>query len=157
MGHADERDRPETGPADGPCDDRPVTERAEGELEVARVLLLFQGAILIATTIEAAIWGTAFRAGLAPVLFSGAAAIAVLGARTRLRAGARRPRRVLLVVEGLILATLVIDTVLAIVVRGALPPPVAMLTRLLLPLAMVVLLRRSARAVTPAITAGWGA
>jgi hypothetical protein len=116
-------------------------------LEVARVLLLLQGAILVATTIEALIWSLAFggAAGV-PLVLSGATAAVILVARARLRADRRRTRRLVYVVEGVTLATLALDTALAIALTNAFPPPVALLTRLVLPLSVILLLRRSARA-----------
>jgi hypothetical protein len=118
---------------------------AEDLIEVARVLLLVQGAILVATTIEALVWSFAFggAAGM-PLLLSGATAAAIFVARARVRPDRRRTRRVVYAVEGVILAILAIDTALAIALTGAYPPPMALLTRLLLPLSVVLLLRRSA-------------
>ena len=123
----------------------------EDLLDVARVLLLVQGAILVATTIEALLWSFVFAgAAGAPVWFSGAAAAATLVARARLRSDRRRTRRIVYAVEILILVSFAIDTALAIVLAGALPPLVALLTQLVLPLSVVLLLRRSARAAMPA-------
>lgn len=117
-----------------------------GPLDIARALLLVQGAILAAATIEAAIFGLAFGNGGGAVLMSGAAALAVLLARARL--GSDRPwtYRVVYVVEGLTLASLAIDTVIASLIAGAIPPPVAVLTRLVIPAAVVALLQHSGRA-----------
>jgi hypothetical protein len=119
----------------------------EDLLDVARVLLLVQGAILVATTIEALLWSFVFAgAAGAPVWFSGAAATIILVARVRLRADRRRTRRAVYAVETVILVSLAIDTALAIALAGALPPVVALLTQLLLPVSVILLLRRSARA-----------
>jgi hypothetical protein len=125
--------------------------RNEDLLEVARALLLVQGAILVATTIEALLWGFVFAgAAGAPVWFSGAAAMALLVGRARLRADRRRTRRIVYFVEIVILVSLAVDTVLAVALAGALPPVVALLTQLVLPMSVVLLLRRSARAAAPA-------
>lgn len=124
------------------------TERCpeDGLLDVARVLLLLQGSILVATTIEALIWAAVFPgAGGSPAGLSAVAAAVLLVARVRLRADRRRIRRFVYVVEGLILVTLAIDTALAIAVAHSLPPVVSLLTRLVLPLSVITLLRRSAR------------
>jgi len=119
----------------------------EDLLDVARVLLLVQGAILIATTIEALLWSFVFAgAAGAPVWFSGAAATTILVARARLRADRRRTRRIVYAVEGLILVSLAIDAALAVALAGALPPVVALLTQLVLPVSVILLLRRSAQA-----------
>lgn len=127
---------------------------ADDVLDVARVLLLVQGAILVATTIEAVIWGVIFAgAPGAPALLSGAAAAAVLIARLRMRPDRRRIRRLVYVVESLILVTFAVDAALAIALAHALPPLAAMFTEGMLPLAVVVLLHRTAGA-RPAAPAG---
>jgi hypothetical protein len=115
-------------------------------LDVARALLFLQGAILIATTIEAVVWATVFpgASGL-PVLMSGAAAIVVLIGRLRLRADRRWTRRLVYLVEGFVLLTAAIDIVIALLLAHELPPMVALLTQVLLPIAVIALLRRSAR------------
>lgn len=120
------------------------TTRRRGDdlLDVARVLLLLQGTILLATTIEALIWGAAFGAGGAPAFISAAAAVALLVARARLRADRRWTRRTVYVVEAVILLTLVVDTALALLVTRGTPPAVAVLTRLVLPVAVIALIRR---------------
>lgn len=115
----------------------------EEALEIVRVLLLVQGAILVATTIEALVWNLAFAAGGVAMVMSAAAATALFVARARLRTAGRGTRRLIYLVEGLLLAGLLVDTVLALVVTRALPPAVALLTRLVIPVAVIVLLRRS--------------
>jgi hypothetical protein len=125
--------------------------RNEDLLDVARVLLLVQGAILVATTLEALFWSFVFAgAAGAPVWLSGTAATTILVARARLRADRRRIRRIVYGIEVVILASIAIDTALAIALAGALPPLVALLTQLVLPLSVILLLRRSARAAAPA-------
>ncbi len=130
---------------------------AAGLLDVVRVLLLLQGAVLLATTLEALLFGIAFT-GMpgAPFLLSGASALAVLVGRARLRPD--RNARVVYAVEGVVLVTFAIDTALALFIAHAAPPVVAILTRFALPVAVIALLRRStlaAGAAAPsAITEG---
>ena len=120
---------------------------ADDLLDVVRVLLLLQGAILIATTIEAIVWGFLFAGGAGvPALMSAGAAGIVLIARLRVRADRRRIRLFVYVVECVILATFVINAALAIALAHALPPVVAIFTDCVLPFAVVWLLRRSTRA-----------
>lgn len=120
---------------------------ADDFLDVARVLLLLQGSILVATTIEAVIWGMAFAGAAAtPLLLSGGAAVAILVARARLRADRLWTRRLVYGVEGFTLAFFALDLALAIALTGAPPPAVALLTRFVLPVAVIFLLRQSARA-----------
>jgi hypothetical protein len=118
---------------------------ADDLLDVVRVLLLVQGAILIATTIEAAVWGVAFSgAPGVPMLMSGAAAAIVLIARLRITVSGRpTARRLVYAVECVVLVTFVLESALAIALAGALPPVAAVLTQLALPLSVVTLLRRS--------------
>lgn len=126
---------------------------AEDLLDVARVLLLVQGSILIATTIEAVVWSAAFAgaAGL-PAVMSGAVTAAILVARARLRADRSWTRRLVYGVEGVILAAFAIDAALAVALIGAYPPAVAFLTRLFVPISVILLLRDSARPrVAPAV------
>jgi hypothetical protein len=119
---------------------------ADDFLDVARVLLLLQGSILVATTIEAVIWGMAFAgAAAAPFLLSAASAVVILVARARLRGDRRSTRRIVYGVEGFTLAFFAVDLVLAIALTGTPPPAVAILTRFVLPVSVIFLLRQSAR------------
>ena len=129
---------------------------AEDLLEVARVLLLLQGSILVATTIEALFWGFAFGGGAGVSLFlSGAAAAAILVVRARLRAGRRWTLRLIYIVEGLTVAALALDVALAIALTGTLPPAVALLTRFVLPVCVIALLGRAARSTAaPVLSSG---
>jgi hypothetical protein len=131
--------------------DHHMNETTRPQLEIVRVLLLVQGAVLLATALEALLFGIAFMGapGL-PFLLSGAAAAAVLVGRARVRPD--RGARVLLVVEGLVLVSFGIDTALALFVTHGAPPAVAILTRFALPVAVLALLRRSV-APSPSITA----
>src|SRR5712691_493643 len=87
---------------------------ADELLEVIRVLLLLQGAILVASTIEAAFWGLVFPGATGTsVVMSGAVAAAALVARARLRADRSWTGRVVYVVEAVTLVTLAIDSALA--------------------------------------------
>ena len=115
-------------------------------LDVARALLFLQGAILVATTIEALVWAAVFPgASGSPALMTAASALVILVGRIRLRADRRRTRRLIYMVEGFILLTAAVDIVIALLLSGALPPMVALLTQVVLPIALIVLLRRSAR------------
>jgi hypothetical protein len=70
----------------------------------------------------------------------------VLVAGARLRADRSWTRRIVYVVETVIVVNLVIDLALAVVITGAVPPIVALLTRFVLPLSVIALLRQSVRA-----------
>lgn len=114
-------------------------------LDVVRVLLLLQGAILIANTLEAALFAVAFSGGLTPtVVFTFAAAVAVLVARARMDASARA-RRALYIVEAIVLVMLAIDTALSLIITHQSVPPVTVLTRFVLPAAVIALVGRIGR------------
>ena len=122
--------------------------RTDDLLDLARVLLLMQGAILIATTIESLVWASAFpgASGLVP-LMNGASALVILIARARLRSDRRRLRRLVYLVEGLIVAAFAVDTVLTILLAHSAMPLVAIFSQFLLPVSVIGLLRRIAPAV----------
>jgi hypothetical protein len=135
---------------------------ADDLLDVARALLLLQGAILIATTIEALVWAVIFPgANGSPALMTGASAVAILVGRARMGADRRWTRRLVYLVEGLILLTATADVAIGLALAHALPPIVALLTQVVLPLSAIALLRRSSRLsrmpATPGIPALEGA
>lgn len=131
-----------------------MTRRAADDfLDVAKVLLLLQGAILVATTIESLIWSIAFPgAAAAPFILSAGAAVAILLARARLRADSRWTRRLVYGVEGFTLAFLALDLALAIALTGTPPPAMALLTRFVLPVSVIYVVRQSARATISPIS-----
>ena len=113
-------------------------------LEVVRVLLLVQAAILLANTVEAFVFGLAFSGGVTPtVLMTAASALAVLVSRARLSTETGRGRRALAIVEGVIIASLAIDTALALFLTHQPVPLVSALTRFALPVAVLALLART--------------
>jgi hypothetical protein len=129
-----------------------MTRRPSDDLlDVARALLLLQGAILVATTIEALVWGIVFPGIGGALLMTGASATVILVARARLVPDRRWTRRLVYLVEGLIFVAMAVDIVLALVFTHGLPPVVALLTQGALPLAVITLLRRSARITSAAI------
>ena len=122
-----------------------IRRPAEELLEVTRALLLLQGAILVATTIESLIWGFVFPGAGGVLLMSGASAVVILVARVRLRADRTWARRLVYAVEGLILLTAAVDTAFSLALAHALLPMVALLTQIALPISVIALLRRSGR------------
>jgi len=120
------------------------TRRQAELLEVVRVLLLVQAAILLANTVEAFVFGLAFSGGVTPtVILTAASALAVLVSRARIATTARGGRRALAIVEGVIIASLAIDTALALFLTHHAVPLVAVLTRFALPAAVLALLTRT--------------
>ena len=129
--------------------------KADDFLDLARVLLLLQGSILVATTIESGIWSMAFPGAAAvPFILSGGAATVILVARARLRPDRRWMRRLVYGIEGFTLAFLALDLALAIALTGTPPPAVALLTRFVLPVSVIFLLRQSARPTPAPISRG---
>ena len=131
---------------------------ADDLLDVARALLLLQGAILVATTIEALVWAAVFPgASGSPVLMSCAAGVVILVGRTRLGDNRRWARRLIYLVEGTILLTAAVNIAIGLALAHSLPPVVALFTQAVLPLSVIVLLRRSARHARTAATPSSGA
>jgi hypothetical protein len=131
---------------------------ADDLLDVARALLLLQGSILVATTIEALVWATVFPgASGSPVLMSCAAAVVILVGRTRLGDNRRWVRRLIYLVEGTILLTAAVNIAIGLALAHSLPPAVALFTQAVLPLSVIVLLRWSARLARTAATPSSGA
>jgi hypothetical protein len=127
--------------------DETMRKGVAAELDVVRVLLLLQGAILVANTIEAGLFAVAFSAGVVPsVLATAVAAIAIFIGRARLGRGGRRSRRAIYIVEGVIIAMLALDLALALVLTHQTVPAMAVLTRFALPVAVIALLGRIGRA-----------
>ena len=131
----------------GPGVEQTLRTGAAAELDLVRVLLLLQGAILVANTIEAALFAVAFSAGVVPsVLATAVAAVAIFIGRARLGLGGRRSRRAIYIVEGVIVAMFALDLTLALVLTHQTVPAMAVLTRFALPVAIITLLGQIARA-----------
>jgi len=127
---------------EAPGVERAMRGRADELLEVLRVVLLLQGAILVANTIEAALFAVAFNGGQTlSVLLTAVAAITVLVARSRLGAS-RAGRRPLFVLESFLLVSLGIDTALALFFTHQAVPVVSVLTRFVIPVSVIALLGR---------------
>jgi len=118
-----------------------------GILELARVVVLLQGAILVATTLEALVWAGFFgpTAGPSIVLSGGAAALTLAAAWALGRPAGRLvrlARRWTLIAETGVIAVALIDLGLAFAIAGAPFGLVPALTRLAIPVAVIVLLSR---------------
>ena len=122
--------------------------RTEDVLDLARVLLLVQGALLIVSAIEAAFFGAVFGgAAFLSALPTAAAALIVLVTRARLRPGRAR---LLFAVEVVIVLALAVDVALAIVIAHRAVPLVMIVTQFVLPLAIIASLTRLSRPQEPA-------
>jgi hypothetical protein len=120
----------------------PVRPRTD-LLEVAHVLVLVQGAILVARTIEA-VFFLAFvgPASVVSLGLTGSAAVLTLMTAAGLARGSRRAVRWTLIAETGVVAIGLVDLLLALVMTGEPLGPVALLVGFGLPIAVIVLLRR---------------
>jgi hypothetical protein len=112
-------------------------------VEVAHILVLLQGAILVARTIEAAFF-LAF-AGAASVVSLGvtaSAAVLTLATAAALSRGSRRARRWTLIAESGVIVVGVVDLLLALAMTSEPLGPVELIVGLAIPAAVIVLLRR---------------
>ncbi len=118
------------------------TERS-GLIEVACVFLTLQGAILIAATIEALVVAAVVGpSGSASIALTGAAAALALVCAWGLGRHRRRARRLVLVGEAGVLAIGLVDVALTLIVGGVGLGLVMILTRIVVPLVVIGLLRR---------------
>lgn len=116
----------------------------DGLVEIVRVLVLMQGAMLVASTIQAAFFASNFpQAGRGAVVLTGLATIATFAALWGLGRGAGWARRLTYAGEAFVLAGAIVDELLALGLSGAPLGLVATLTRVVVPVAVIVLLRRS--------------
>jgi hypothetical protein len=138
--------------------------RATDVVETVHVLIIVQAAIAIALAIEGALFAAFLGPTVAPsALGGGILAVAMLLLAAGIGRRLRLARRIALIVEIAILLLAVADTALAFVM-GTVPPLMVLTTRIGLPVAIIVLLRRpSARSafgatprVPPAAPAGIG-
>lgn len=129
-------------------------DRSAGILAILRTLLLLQAGVALLGAMEALAWSAFFGPSASVPALLGVATVAVLlvlrGRVPRLRA-----TRVLLALEAVIIAGWLLDLALAVLLVGAVPPPVAWLTRLALPVAAIALARSARRtAAVPVATPG---
>jgi hypothetical protein len=113
-------------------------------VDLARVLVLLQGAFAVLSTVELGVWAIFGGIGtLAPSFaLTAAAAVATLSLAAGLGRRARRSRRLVLWVEGAVLFAAAADLVLALLLAHRPLELVPMLTRVALPIAVIVLMRR---------------
>lgn len=114
-------------------------------IEVVRILVLLQGAIALTSALEAAILGAAFAGSATPsFILTAGGALVTLSLAAALGRRARRARRLVIWLEIGWLLVAVVDLALAVFLARRALEPVPILTRLVLPLAIVYLLRRPA-------------
>jgi hypothetical protein len=112
-------------------------------LDVLRILVLVQGAIVATTAVEALVGGVAMGA-MGPAVLTGGAALLTLALYARLGRRSRRAHTTLRWLQIGWVAFGVIDLVAALLLARRGLGPVAMLVRFLLPIAILRLARRTA-------------
>jgi hypothetical protein len=114
-----------------------------GLVGVVHLLVLLQGAVLVASTIEALVFlGFAGPGGTVALGLTAASAVATLLAAAGLARGSRVARRLTLSAEGYVLVVALLELLLSLVLVGTLLVPVAVLARVAIPVAVIALLRR---------------
>lgn len=112
-------------------------------LGVVRILLLIQGGIAVLSTLEVAIAGFAVGPAVVPlVLLNVLAAILTFVAARGVARRSRRSRRLAISLEWIVVAFAILDLLLALLLAKRSLELVPVLTRLVLPLAVVRTLRR---------------
>ena len=150
---------PATAPSGAPPAPTDVS-RPRDLVEVVRVLVLLQGAVLVASTLESLFFLAIFGPLTGPtVVLTAVAAALTLAVAWGIGRRSRRARRIALVAEAAIVAGALLDLALSIVMAGQVLPLVAIVTRLLLPIAVIAILRDGAvraafrsQDVTPEVT-----
>ncbi len=113
-------------------------------VDVARVLVLVQGAVAVTAALEVTAWA-AFGMPVGPVLIlTGGAAVLTLLLAAGLGRRSRAARRLVILAELAWIGMATVDLVLALALAQRLLEPVALLTRFIMPLAVLRLLRRPA-------------
>lgn len=111
--------------------------------DVAHILVLLQGAILVARTGEAALFlAVTGTSALASLGLTAGAAVLTLATAAGLARGSVRARRWTLIAEAGVLSIGTVDLALALVMTGEPLGPVGLLVELAVPAAVIVLLRR---------------
>ncbi len=114
-----------------------------GLVEVAVVLILIQGAILVVGTVEALVFAPFVGpGGIASIALTAAAAIVTLATAWALRRHRRLARRWTLVAEAGVLVVASIDATLSFALAGTGPGLVLIMSRIVIPIVVVGLLRR---------------
>ncbi len=126
--------------------DRTVPAARTDILAVAHILVLLQGAILVAGTLEAVVFlafvGPASTVSLG---LTAGAAVLTLATAAGLARGSSRARRWTLIAESAVLAVGVVDLVLALVMTGEPLGPMGLLGGIVVPVAVIAILRRIGR------------
>jgi hypothetical protein len=112
-------------------------------IEIAHILVLIQGAILVGGTMEAVFFlafaGSAARVSLG---LTAAAAVLTLASAAGLARGSSLARRWTLIAESAVFVVTSIDLVLALLMTGEPLGPVPLLAGLALPATVIAILRR---------------
>lgn len=111
-------------------------------VDVARALLVVQGAVAATAALEVAVWAAFGMPVGVPVLLTGGAALLTLALAAGVGRRSRLARRLVILAEVAWVALALVDMALAVALARRGLELVPVLTRILLPLAVVRLLRR---------------
>ena len=127
-----------------PAAQRGAMATHDPRLTILRALLLVQAGTFVAGVLEGIVFGVVLGpTGLTGAALGAIATVVVLVARARVPG--RRATRLLVLLEGAIVAGWAIELLLGVVLAGLVPPLMAWLARLVLPVAAVALARALAR------------
>jgi hypothetical protein len=119
-----------------------VVPRSRDLLEVVRVLVVLQAAVLVASTLEGLVFLAAFGPTAGPtVALTGLAAVITFAVASGIGRRSARARRITLLAEGGILLVAAVDLALSLLMTGTPLPLVPTIVRLVLPLAVIAILR----------------
>lgn len=122
----------------------PTPSARQSWIEILWALVILQGGILVLSTIESLFVNALFGFSLiAVLLLTAGGAILTLRTARGLRLRKRWARRVTLVAEWFVLATGVLEVGATIALPGASTGIVPILTRIVIPIAVLVFLRRT--------------
>lgn len=120
-----------------------MKDSSETLVDIAGLLVFVQGAIAVTMTFEAAVGGLlAGPAVIFVVIPTLIAAVLTLWLARAVRRRSRRGRRMVITVEVVVILLATVDLLLAILLARRSLEPVPILTRFVLPIAVIRLLRR---------------
>lgn len=118
-------------------------DRRADLVELVSLLVLIQGAVALSLSAEAVGGALLLGGGGFGALLSLGGAVLTFALGRRLRRRSRRARRWLMVFQFGWLGSAIVDMGLSVAVAGIGPGPVVLLTRVALPLSVLLLLRRT--------------
>ncbi len=120
----------------------PTTKVETGITDIIRALLLVQGSIAVVSTIETLFAGLGLGLFAIPIVaLTAGAALLTLSLARRIGRRSRRARKTIIWIEGFVLTFAAIDLILALALAHRGLELVPILTRIVLPIALIRMLR----------------